>query len=166
MGTKADNANVRFAPPLIYLGAFMLGIFGGRALDLPGLGLDSNAQLILGIVVMVIGGVVNFAGAGLFLHNRTAIIPYKPASRLVTTGIYRWTRNPMYLGMALLYCAFAILFDSLLALLLLLFVLLVVQTHVIATEEAYLDRTFGDNIALTRHACGVGFERNSRVTVR
>ncbi len=50
----------------------------------------------------------------------------------------------MYLGMAFLYAGLAILFDSSLALLLLPLVLLVIQTQVIAREEAYLERAFGD----------------------
>lgn len=139
-----DNANVRFPPPLIYLGALTLGIFVGRAFNLPGLGVGSNVLSMIGIAVMLVGAIVNFSGAGLFLRHSTAIIPHKPASRLVTTGIYRWTRNPMYLGIALIYFGLAIFFDSVLALLILPAVLWVIQTQVIAKEEAYLERTFGD----------------------
>jgi len=144
MRAGPDHANVRFPPPLVYVAALVLGIFAGRALNLPGLGIGSNVEKVIGVAVILIGVVVNFFGAGLFLRNRTAIIPFKPASRLVTTGIYRWTRNPMYLGMALLYAGFVMFFDSVLALLLLPAVLLLIQTQVIAREEAYLERTFGD----------------------
>jgi protein-S-isoprenylcysteine O-methyltransferase Ste14 len=90
------------------------------------------------------GHAVNYLGAGLFHRLRTAIIPFKPASRLVTSGIYRWTRNPMYLGMALIYAGVAILFDSPVALLLLVAVVVIIQRSVIAREEAYLERAFGD----------------------
>lgn len=144
MRDGVDNANVRFPPPLTYLGALLLGIFVGRAMGLPGFGIQSDLRVLVGSAVILIGAIVNFAGAGLFMRRRTAIIPHKPASRLVTTGIYQWTRNPMYLGIALLYCALAILFDSILALLLLPFVLLIIQTQVIAKEEAYLERAFGE----------------------
>ncbi len=144
MTNDSDNANVRFPPPLIYLGFLLLGIWAGRSMDLPGLGLEPAARNLLGWLVTGIGMVVNFGGAGLFHRLRTAIIPFKPATRLVTSGIYRWTRNPMYLGMALLYAGIAILFDSLLALLLLIPVVAIIQLHVIAREEAYLERAFGD----------------------
>lgn len=144
MRDDADSANVRFPPPLIYVGALALGIFAGRALHLPGLGIAPNVRMMIGLAAMLIGAAVNFSGAGLFLHSRTAIIPHKPASHLVTTGIYRWTRNPMYLGIAVLYCGVALVFDSLLALVLLPIVLLVIQTQVIAREEAYLERAFGE----------------------
>lgn len=144
MRDNTNNANVRFPPPLIYLSLLVLGIFAGRRLHLPRLGLESNLETMIGLAVMLIGTLVIFSAAGLFVRYRTAIIPHKPATRLVTTGIFHWTRNPMYLGMALLYCGLAIFFDSLLGLLLLPVVLLVIQTQVMAKEEAYLERTFGD----------------------
>lgn len=143
MRNDSDNANIRFPPPLIYLGALLLGIFLGRAVNVPGLGIEPGLRAIIASALILAGAIVNFAGAGLFLRNRTAIIPHKPARRLVVTGIYRWTRNPMYLGMSLLYLGLAILFDSFLALLLLPLVLLIIQTQVIAREEAYLERAFG-----------------------
>lgn len=145
MTNDVDNANVRFPPPLIYLGFLIFGIWAGRAFGFPGLGLDASARDLLGWVLIAIGIVVGpIAGAGLFYRLRTAIIPFKPASLLVTSGIYRWTRNPMYLGLALIYAGIAILFDSLLALLLLIAVVAIIQAYVISREEAYLERAFGD----------------------
>ena len=144
MNEAPDNARVRFPPPLIYLAALLLGIFVGRALKLPGYGIDPAARDILGWLVVAAGIVVNFAGAGMFRHAGTAIIPFKPASSLVTSGIYRLTRNPMYLGMALLQAGVALLFDSLLALILVPVAMALIQTQVIAREEAYLERAFGD----------------------
>ena len=145
MTNDVDNANVRFPPPLIYLGFLIGGIWAGRAFGLPGLGLDASARDLFGWIVAAFGILVGpVAGAGLFYRLRTAIIPIKPANRLVTLGIYRWTRNPMYLGLALIYAGIAILCDSLFALLLLIPVLIIIQRYVIAREEAYLERTFGD----------------------
>lgn len=144
MTEDTDSANVRFPPPLIYLLLLVLGIWTGRKLNLSGIGLDESAVTVIGALLAVIGIIVNFAGAGLFHKLRTAIIPFKPATKLVTSGIYGWTRNPMYLGMALIYAGIAILFDSILALALLPLVLAIIQTNVIAREEVYLERRFGD----------------------
>jgi protein-S-isoprenylcysteine O-methyltransferase Ste14 len=145
MTNDVDSANVRFPPPLIYLGFLVLGIWAGRTFGVPGLGLGASTRDLLGWIITAIGIAVGpVAGAGLFYRLRTAIIPVKPASRLVTSGIYRWTRNPMYLGLALIYAGIAILFDSLLALLLLIAVVAIIQVYVIAREEAYLERAFGD----------------------
>ena len=144
MTDATDNADVRFPPPFIYLIALVLGIFAGRALRLPQSGIASSVRMFIAATFALGGVFVILLGARLFLRHGTAVIPHKPASRLVTTGVYGFTRNPMYLGMALLYFAFVITFDSLLALVLLPVVLIVIQTQVIAKEEAYLRRKFGD----------------------
>ena len=144
MKGKVDSADVRFPPPLIYIGALAIGIILGRALGVPSLGLGEAARQGLAALLLVGGLGIIIAGAGMFRRLGTAVIPHKPASRLVTSGIYRWTRNPMYLGMAVAYAGVAVLFDSLVSLLLLPIVLFLVQTQVIAKEEAYLERAFGN----------------------
>jgi protein-S-isoprenylcysteine O-methyltransferase Ste14 len=144
MDKAADGANVRFPPPLIYLAGLVLGVAADRLLHLPRLGLPLEMRTVGGIVIDVIGFVVMFAGAGLFLRRRTAILPFKPASALVTSGIFGLTRNPMYLGMAVFYVGLAVLLNSLTALVLLSLVIAIVQRQVIAREEAYLERAFGE----------------------
>ena len=138
-----DGANVRFPPPLIYVAGLAVGVAVERVLNLPGLGLQAVIRNAVGAVLDVVGFLVMFAGAGLFLRRRTAILPFKPASSLVTSGILRWTRNPMYLGMAIFYVGLAVILNSMAALVLLPVVLAIVQTQVIAREEAYLERAFG-----------------------
>ena len=138
-----DGPRVLFPPPLIYVIGLAVGMLAGRELDLPSLGLGRGPSEIGAAGLIIAGVVVMTAGAGLFMRRRTAIIPFKPASVLVNSGIYGWTRNPMYLGMALTYGGLAVLFNSLGALILLPIVLAVVQTQVIAREEAYLERAFG-----------------------
>jgi protein-S-isoprenylcysteine O-methyltransferase Ste14 len=71
------------------------------------------------------------------------MIPANPTTALVTSGPYRFTRNPMYLGMAFLYVAFAFGFGVMWAMALLPVVILVVDRFVIAREEPYLERKFG-----------------------
>jgi protein-S-isoprenylcysteine O-methyltransferase Ste14 len=143
MNEPTDGANVRFPPPLIYVAGLAIGIGADRILHLPDLGLPLMTRSIGGVVIALVGFLVMFAGAGLFLRKRTAIIPFKPATSLVTSGVLGRTRNPMYLGMAIFYVGLAIVLDSLAALLVLPLVLAVVQTQVIAREEAYLERAFG-----------------------
>jgi protein-S-isoprenylcysteine O-methyltransferase Ste14 len=144
MEKAADGANIRFPPPLIYVAGLVFGIAADRILNLPSFGLTLATRIVAGIVLCVIGFLVMFAGAGLFLRRRTAILPFKHASVLVTSGILGWTRNPMYLGMAVFYIGLAVILNSLAALVLLPVVLAIVQTQVIAREEAYLERAFGD----------------------
>jgi len=144
MEKTPNGANVRFPPPLIYVIGLALGLAAGRFLHVPDLGLPIETREFLGAALAVAGIFVSFAGAGLFLRHDTAIIPFKPATSLVTSGVYRWTRNPMYLGMALIYLGIAVFLNSLPALVLLAPVIWIVHTQVIAREEAYLERAFGN----------------------
>jgi len=74
----------------------------------------------------------------------TPIRTDRPVERLVTDGPFRYTRNPGYLGLAMLYAGIAVLRNSLWAILLLPVVLYVIQREVIGREERYLERTFGE----------------------
>lgn len=80
----------------------------------------------------------------LFRRFRTSLIPVVPAATLVTRGPYRVTRNPMYVGLAFLYAGIALYFRLSWGLLLLPVVLLSVYYLVIAREERYLERRFGE----------------------
>jgi len=68
-----------------------------------------SLRLALGLVIALLGGVIAVAGARAFSRARTTVNPLKPeqASALVTGGIYRATRNPMYVGVALVLVGFA-----------------------------------------------------------
>jgi len=68
----------------------------------------------------------------------------KPVPRLTTNGPFRFTRNPGYLSLAMIYASIAILRNSPWAIILLPLVLFVIQREVIGREERYLERTFGE----------------------
>ena len=74
----------------------------------------------------------------------TPIRTDRPVARLVTDGPFRYTRNPGYLGLAMLYAGIAVLRNALWAILLLPVVVYVIQREVIGREERYLERTFGE----------------------
>jgi protein-S-isoprenylcysteine O-methyltransferase Ste14 len=97
------------------------------------------------------GGVVAAAGAGLiagglreFERAGTPVEPYRPAKMLVTGGLYRFSRNPIYLGMSLAYAGGAVILNSLWVLLLLIPAVGITRYGVIAREERYLDEKFGE----------------------
>jgi protein-S-isoprenylcysteine O-methyltransferase Ste14 len=136
-----DTAGVVAPPPLIYLAGLIVG-FGLEAL-LPG-------ASVPGVVRWVGGGVLVVAGATLlasfntaFSRKGTAAEPWKPTTAIVTGGPYRFTRNPAYLAMALLYIGIALLAGALWVLVPLPVVLVVIDRGVIAREERYLERKFG-----------------------
>jgi protein-S-isoprenylcysteine O-methyltransferase Ste14 len=73
----------------------------------------------------------------------------KPVPRLTTDGPFRYTRNPGYLSLAMIYAGIAVLRNALWAILLLPLVLFVIQREVIGREEHYLERTFGEEFPRT-----------------
>ncbi len=145
MAVEPDSAGVRFPPPFIYLGALLLGLAAERFIPLRSFGIDWRLLATAGALLSVAGAVMMLAAAGLFRRLGTNVRPSRPTSLIATTGPYRWTRNPMYLGMALIYVGLAIGFDGPIAFVLLPFVLIVIQTQVIAREERYLEAKFGDD---------------------
>jgi protein-S-isoprenylcysteine O-methyltransferase Ste14 len=141
-GQPADNAGVPIPPPLIYLAGFG----GGLALEAawPIDGLDNPARWIVGLAGILGWVAIGARAFGLFRRKGTAVIPTSPASTLVTTGPFRFTRNPMYVGFALLYAGLAVWLDVIWALIVLPLVIVAVDRIVIAREERYLERRFGD----------------------
>jgi protein-S-isoprenylcysteine O-methyltransferase Ste14 len=136
-----DTAGVIAPPPLIYLAGLAIGLVLDAVLpdaDLPG------------IVRYGLGGLALLVGLGLmgsfvraFAHASTDVRPDRPTTAIVTGGPYRFTRNPGYLGMALVFTGIALLANAPWALLLLLPTMAVIDRGVIAREERYLEAKFG-----------------------
>ena len=141
MNSKPDTAGVVVPPPLIYLAGLAVG-FGLEAL-LPGTSLPGALRWVLGGVIFLLGLGFALAFNTAFAPEGTAVEPWKPTTAIVTGGPYRVTRNPAYLGMALMYAGIALLGDALWALVPLPVVLAVIDRLVIAREERYLERKFG-----------------------
>ncbi len=80
---------------------------------------------------------------GLFRRFGTRPEPWQPDQALIASGVYKFSRNPMYLGMALLCLGVAMLFKSSVGIILLGVALVVIDRYVVAREEAYLARRFG-----------------------
>lgn len=105
--------------------------------ELPLLGFLGRGIVLLGLA-MVLWPVTQF------LLAHTGLVPFSKATTLVTTGLYRFTRNPMYLGMVLMLLGAALVFGSLAALLPLPLFVIIIQRRFILGEERFLETTFGD----------------------
>lgn len=141
-----NNPGVRFPPPFLFVGGFGIAwlvhtrVFGAPISPaiLPDAvrGFLGWAQFAGG-AVLVAWGMLTFASA------HTAIIPNRPASKVVDHGPYRFTRNPMYVGFTLAYMGGALLLNTAWPFAFLPFVLLALSRLVIAREERYLTEAFG-----------------------
>lgn len=137
----AETPGVIESPPRIFLGALGVG-FGLNAL----IGGPSRPST----VARPVGAALIVAGAGLigtfvraFGRAHTPTDPGTPSETIVTDGPYRLTRNPGYLGMALMYSGIAIGSNAPWALVPLPVAIAVIDRGVIAREERYLERKFG-----------------------
>lgn len=144
MQIEDDSPKVKLPPPLVFLGALIAGIGFEHALGGPWLDVRPALRLTAAILLLPAGIALILRAAGLFRKAGTNIEPWRSSTAIVSSGPYRWSRNPIYLGMAVIYLGLALAFDSLIALLLLPVVLIVIQTQVIAREERYLEAKFGD----------------------
>lgn len=130
-------------PPVFALGAVLI-LYGGDKI-LPGLSIHPQGQWLVGAICVVLGVVIAAVSVRRFSQESTTITPAHPekTSALVTDGIYRYTRNPMYLGMAFCIAGIGIGLGSLLTLVVLpVFVWLI--THIqISIEEQALEKLFG-----------------------
>jgi protein-S-isoprenylcysteine O-methyltransferase Ste14 len=137
-----DNAGVVAPPPLIYLGPLVLGLLLNRKFPVPFL--PRGAARAIGWPLLA--GGVSLASWFVFTMRRadTPIDPREPVSNLATDGPFRYTRNPAYLSMAMIYAGISSLANALWAILLLPATLLVIQRGVIEREERYLERKFGE----------------------
>ena len=142
MADHQDNPGIRVPPPLIYLLALLLGLILNRRLHVPVL--SRGVARVLGWS-LVGGGMALAAWFARTMHSAdTTLRIAKPASSLVQNGPFRYSRNPGYLSLTVLYAGIAILRNALWAILLLPLVLYVIQREVIEREERYLERTFGE----------------------
>lgn len=139
---ERDNPGIKVPPPLIYLLALVLGLLLDRRSHVPFL--PSGMVRIIGWPL--IGGGVLLGGwfRKTMGEADAPVRTDRPVPRLTTSGPFRYSRNPGYLGMSMIYAGVAVLRNSLWATLFLPLVLYVIQREVIGREERYLERTFGE----------------------
>lgn len=135
---------MRFPPPLIFAGGFLLGWYleTQRPYALDGAG-ATTAQLIGGWLLAAAGAGTMAWGIFTLRRAGTTIMPDRAASRMVDAGPYRFTRNPIYVGMTLVYLGAAVVMNDAWQVILLPVVLIVVTAGVITREERHLREAFG-----------------------
>jgi protein-S-isoprenylcysteine O-methyltransferase Ste14 len=141
MSVKLRGAKVVPIPPPAFYGA-ALGIGMLLQRDYPlhlDLGNTAPALVAVAGLGLTIGGI-----SGVVRH-RTTIVPHHPVAALVTSGVYRISRNPMYTGLAILVMGAAMLMGTWWPVLLLPVALLAVRQLVIVPEERYLTERFGQS---------------------
>jgi protein-S-isoprenylcysteine O-methyltransferase Ste14 len=142
---EPQTAQVVARPPFLFLGSLILGLVLDRVVPLPfRLPEAGPVRWTAGGVSIVLGVAIFAAGARNFVRAATPLPSTQPVRALVTAGIHGLSRNPIYLGMFLLYAGIGIAVPSPWILVLTLPLAIVIRYGVVAREEAYLERRFGD----------------------
>ena len=141
--TSARGAAVRFPlPPLLFAAPLLVALAVHHwllPLTIPG----HPAITVTGVVLVAVGVIFSLSGAATSLRHRTTLAPHRAVSRLVTTGPFRISRNPMYTGHAVALVGAALWAGSWWPLIAVPLAMLATYRMVISAEEDYLTNRFG-----------------------
>ena len=143
MSEPADTAGVVARPPFLYLGSLLaaIGLDYLFPAPIPEHAVRAPAAIVFGIVglTLVAACFKRFKAAG------TNVPTWMPTTALVVSGPYRFSRNPIYLALTLIYLGLSLGYGSFWPLVLLAPLLIVMRYGVIGREERYLEAKFGDS---------------------
>lgn len=138
-----DRSNAVVRPPLALALAVLGGLVAERLIPLPFLP-ESVPRIWAGSAVLVLGLALGAWAIATLRQAGTRVETSKPTTAIVSRGPYRVTRNPIYLGMLAILIGLAIALNTAWLLVALVPFYLIIRFGVIAREEAYLERKFGD----------------------
>jgi protein-S-isoprenylcysteine O-methyltransferase Ste14 len=149
MAPRSDASTgpgVRFPPPLAFvagwIGAWLLHRVLPFSFDGDG---ASPTQVVVGVLLLVAGLSLTAWAIATFLRARTSVVPTHTARVLVDDGPFRFSRNPMYVGLTAAYCGLAVVLNMVWPFLVLPGVLALLVLAVIRREERHLLARFGDD---------------------
>ena len=140
-----DSPQVIAYPPLIYLSGLVLGI-AMHFID-PMTFISEKLTLPLGVAALLLSWFLVIRAMRSLMDAHTNVDPRQPTTALVTSGPYAFSRNPIYLSMALFAVGIGILANELWIILTLIPVLGIIHIGVILREEKYLTKKFGEEYA-------------------
>jgi protein-S-isoprenylcysteine O-methyltransferase Ste14 len=139
------TAGVIARPPLLFLAALLLGLGSDRLFPFPFAVPEADlVRWIIAAFLILIGLALAAAGIGNFSGAGTPVPTNEPTRALVTTGLHGWSRNPIYVGMFLVYGGIGVAARSPWTLIFTLPLAITIRYGVVAREEAYLERRFRD----------------------
>ena len=137
-----DSARVIAPAPVLYAVAFLVGLVAEFVL--PTAPLPRVVELWLGAVIILISIPIVVSAVRALARGRTAFDASKPTTRIVTDGAFRYSRNPTYLSLTLLYVGLAFVVGSFWVLLMVVPAVAVTHWGVVLREERYLESKFGE----------------------
>jgi protein-S-isoprenylcysteine O-methyltransferase Ste14 len=138
-----DGAHVRFPPPLVFLGAVIAGAIVQRTTTPLSLSVAAGIRVAAGALILACGIGLVLSARLLFTRTGQSPIPWKPTPELILRGPYRFTRNPMYVGVTLFVVGLGLTLNDLWMSLFAAPALLAVHFIAVLPEERYLAEKFG-----------------------
>ena len=142
MATSTDKPGVAAPPPLLYGGAFVLVLVFRWFWPMPIFG--HAVALWLGLALLVLGFGIAAWGIRTMQAVGTNVNPALPTTAIVASGPFRFSRNPLYLALTLLYLGLTLAFNTWWGIVVLVPVLIIMHRGVVLREERYLEQKFGE----------------------
>jgi protein-S-isoprenylcysteine O-methyltransferase Ste14 len=139
---EAGNAGVVVRPPLLYGGGFVVVLVLRWLWPMPIV--EHGGPLWAALAVAVVGVAIILLGRRTLVAAGTNVDPMRATTAIVTTGPYRFSRNPIYVGLTLLYLGLASAFNTWWAVIVLVPILAIMHLGVVRREERYLEQKFGE----------------------
>jgi protein-S-isoprenylcysteine O-methyltransferase Ste14 len=139
-----DKPGVIILPPLLYGVAVVLALLLNWVWPLSILSSTATA-IWSGVALLLLSGALAIWGKRTMQNAGTNINPLQPATSLVITGPFRFSRNPLYLSLTLLFAGLSLVANTLWGFIVLVLVLVVLHFGVILREERYLEAKFGES---------------------
>jgi protein-S-isoprenylcysteine O-methyltransferase Ste14 len=140
--TQSDNPGVIMLPPLLYGIAFAVVLALRWYLPMPIF--DNADALWLGIALIVLAVGIALWGRSVLLAAGTNVNPSLPTTAIVTSGPFRFSRNPLYMALTLLYIGLTLAFNTWWGIVVLVPLLIIMHRGVVLREERYLEQKFGE----------------------
>jgi protein-S-isoprenylcysteine O-methyltransferase Ste14 len=144
-GPSEKGAHVYFPPPLVFLGGLLLGVFVHRVIDPAPVPVDRMISVISGLLIILIGLGLIVSARMHFIRTGQSVIPWKPTPSLIIKGPYRFTRNPMYVGLTLVLIGLGLALNNRWISAFAIPALLIVHVIAVLPEERYLSEKFGES---------------------
>ncbi|MCO6498442.1 MAG: isoprenylcysteine carboxylmethyltransferase family protein [Chitinophagaceae bacterium] len=143
MSKYSDHPHIYIPPPTFFILFFIIGLILKKMYPLHCQMLPEAAHKAIGGTLFVAGGIIGLVALIQFLKAKTTFSTFHAASALQTEGIYKYSRNPMYLGLFLCYIGLSLWMISPWNIVMLILLYLTVRAYIIHREEKYLEEQFG-----------------------
>jgi protein-S-isoprenylcysteine O-methyltransferase Ste14 len=142
MDESADHPDIVALPPLLYLAAFLVVLLLRWIRPWPIL--PPHLVPWVGIGLLLAGLAIGIPGRLALRSAGTSVKPTQPTTAIVMRGPYRFTRNPLYVGLTCFFVGLTLAFDTGWGFVVLVPLLVVMHFGVVRREESYLERKFGE----------------------